>query len=52
MGEKQHELEIEVASQDIRTQGRLARDGQDNSFEQLVKGFADNVRVLVRHCSQ
>ncbi|KAL8794398.1 MAG: hypothetical protein Q9195_003097 [Heterodermia aff. obscurata] len=48
--EKEHELEIEVASQEIRKQGQLARDGQANRFEELVKGFADNVRTLVRHC--
>ena len=48
--EKEHELEIEVASQEVRNQGQLARDGRVNQFEELIKGFADNVRILVRHC--
>ena len=48
--EKEHELEIEVASQEIRRQGQLARDGQVNQFEELIKGFVDNVRILVRQC--
>lgn len=47
---KKHELEIEVASQEIRNQGQLARDGQPNQYEDLVKGFVDNVRILARHC--
>ncbi|KAG7005631.1 hypothetical protein G7Y79_00018g044380 [Physcia stellaris] len=43
---KKHELEVEVASQEIRTQGQLALDGQPNQYEELVKGFVDNVRIL------
>jgi hypothetical protein len=29
----------------------MARDKRPNSYEQLVKGFVDNVRVLIRAIS-
>ena len=48
--EKEHELEIELSSAEVRRQGLLARDGQANRYEELVRGFVDNVRVLARHC--
>lgn len=48
--EKDHELEIEVSSAEIRRQGQLARDGQENRYEEVIRGFLDNVRVLARHC--
>ena len=48
--EKDHELEIEVSSEEIRRQGNLARNGADHGYEELVRGFLDNVRVLGRHC--
>ena len=48
--DKIHELEIEVASQEIRNQGYLARRGEVNQYEDLVKGLVDNVRILARHC--
>lgn len=48
--DKEHELEIEVSSLDVRRQGQLARDGKASQYEKLVRGFADNVRILARHC--
>jgi len=47
---KEHELEIEVASQEIRRHGLLAANRQPNGYEDMVKSFADNIRILVRHC--
>ena len=47
--EKEHELEIEVSSEEVRRQGLLAMTGQDHDYDKLVKGFLDNVRVLARH---
>lgn len=49
---KEHELEVEVEGEEIRKHGLLAKDKKPNSYEQLVKGFVDNVRVLVRTLSQ
>ena len=48
--EKEHELEIEVSAEEMKRQGLLLRDNQTNQYEDLVRGFADNVRILVRHC--
>ena len=50
--EKEHELEVEVSSEEIRRQGLLAMNGQDHEYDKLVKGFLDNIRVLARHCRQ
>ncbi|KAF8253817.1 mRNA triphosphatase CET1 [Wilcoxina mikolae CBS 423.85] len=47
----EHELEVEVDGQEIRKHGLMARDKKPNSYEQLVKGFVDNVRVLIRAIS-
>ena len=47
---KEHELEVEVSSQELRHQGLLARDGKPNMYQELVKGFVDNVRLLARSC--
>ena len=47
---KEHELEIELSSQEVRRQGKLAQAGQVNEYTELVKGFLDNVRLLARHC--
>ena len=51
-GKKEHELEVEVNSEQVRKQGLLARDGVGNRYEEVVKGLIDNVRVLVRACGQ
>ncbi len=50
--EKEHELEVEVSSEEIRRQGLLAMNGQDHEYDKLVKGFLDNVRVLARYCKE
>ncbi|KAJ5389651.1 uncharacterized protein N7496_000719 [Penicillium cataractarum] len=44
-----HELEVEVSADEIRRQGLLAVAGDpSNQYEELVKGFVDNIRVLAR----
>lgn len=43
-----YELEIEVSSDTVRQQGKLTTSGGDNKYEDLVKGFVDNVRLLTR----
>ena len=48
--DKEHELEIEVSSEEIRRQGQLLMNGQPSQYEDLIRGFVDNVRILVRHC--
>ncbi|KAE8352617.1 CYTH-like domain-containing protein [Aspergillus coremiiformis] len=48
-GDFEHELEVEVSAAEIRRQGQLAIGGDPkNQYEELVKGFVDNVRVLAR----
>ncbi|PLB54611.1 mRNA triphosphatase CET1 [Aspergillus steynii IBT 23096] len=48
-GEFEHELEIECSAAEIRRQGQLAMSGDpSNQYEDLVKGFVDNIRVLAR----
>lgn len=42
------ELEVEVAADEVRRQGKLAAQGQENQYEELVKSFVDNVRILAR----
>ncbi|KAJ5225276.1 hypothetical protein N7468_006501 [Penicillium chermesinum] len=45
----QHELEVEVSAAELRRQGNLARKGDPtHQYEELVKGFVDNIRVLAR----
>ncbi|KAJ5632455.1 hypothetical protein N7490_008794 [Penicillium lividum] len=47
--EFEHELEVEVSGAEIRRQGQLAMNGDPtNQYEELVKGFVDNIRVLAR----
>lgn len=48
--DKEHELEIEVSSAEVRNQGLLAKAGEPNGYEDLIRGFVDNVRLLARHC--
>ena len=48
--EKEHELEIEVSSAEVRKQGLLAKEGHPNDYEKLIRGFVDNVRLLARQC--
>jgi len=45
----EHELEIEVSAAEVRRQGDLALAGDPkNQYEDLIKGFVDNIRVLAR----
>ncbi|WEW59223.1 hypothetical protein PRK78_004692 [Emydomyces testavorans] len=45
----EHELEIEISSAEVRRQGDLALAGDpSNQYEELIKGFVDNIRVLAR----
>ncbi|KAJ5980418.1 hypothetical protein N7481_007716 [Penicillium waksmanii] len=44
-----HELEVEISGAELKRQGQLAAAGDPkNQYEELVKGFVDNVRVLAR----
>ncbi|KAI5803864.1 CYTH-like domain-containing protein [Geopyxis carbonaria] len=43
-----YELELEVDGAALRKQGQLVQLNKPNSYEQLVKGFVDNARVLLR----
>ncbi|KAL8933534.1 MAG: hypothetical protein Q9216_006320 [Gyalolechia sp. 2 TL-2023] len=45
--EKEHELEVEISSAAVREQGQLVAQGQPNKYEELIKGFVDNVRTLM-----
>ncbi|KAI9834642.1 MAG: mRNA-capping enzyme subunit beta [Phylliscum demangeonii] len=45
---REHELEVEVSAERIREQGLLAKTGQVTQYEDLIKGFIDNVRTLAR----
>ncbi|KAJ5788483.1 hypothetical protein N7457_003473 [Penicillium paradoxum] len=47
--EFEHELEVEVSGAEVRRQGQLAMSGDlKNQYEDLVKGFVDNIRLLAR----
>lgn len=46
--EKEHELEIELSTAEVRKHGNLLKGGSANGYEDLVRGFVDNVRVLTR----
>ncbi|KAF8471781.1 CYTH-like domain-containing protein [Kalaharituber pfeilii] len=45
---KEHELEVEMSSATLKRQGTLAMARKENGFEELVRGFVNNVRTLVR----
>lgn len=48
-GDFEHELEVEISAAEVRRQGELAMEGDErNQYEDLVKGFVDNVRFLAR----
>ena len=49
--EKEHELEVEISTEQIRLELAKAKAGQENRYEQLVRGFVDNVRLLCREVS-
>lgn len=43
-----HELEVELDSDYSRRQGMLAASGQPNKYEEVVKIFLNNVRLLIK----
>ncbi|CUS09823.1 unnamed protein product [Tuber aestivum] len=45
---KEHELEVEVSGQEIIRHGNLVKESKPNAYVSLVRGFVDNVRVLIR----
>lgn len=47
-GEDTHELEVEVDTDMIRRQGKLTKQEVANGYEDVVKSFADNIRILAR----
>ncbi|KAH8700178.1 CYTH-like domain-containing protein [Talaromyces proteolyticus] len=48
-GVAEHELEVEISAAEVRRQGNLAMNRSEaNQYEDLIKGFVDNVRVLAR----
>lgn len=48
-GSKTHELEVELLDIDeLKKHGNAASLGQSNNFENIVRIFVDNVRILVR----
>lgn len=46
--DKEHELEVEISTEQIRLELAKAKAGQHNRYEPLVRGFVDNVRILTR----
>jgi polynucleotide 5'-triphosphatase len=49
-GEKLHELELEIDTNLLAEQARLAIEGQPNDYEELVGIFLNYVKVLNRAC--
>ena len=49
-GGKEHELEVELQADMLREEGVKTRDSRPSLFVDVVRGFVDNVRLLVRHC--
>lgn len=46
--DKEHELEIELASGIVLDQGSKAMNGGAHRYSELIEGLVDNVRVLAR----
>lgn len=46
--QKEHELEVEISTAELRKHGILLKDGQPNEFQKLVEGFVNNIRILAR----
>ena len=46
--QKEHELEIEISAEEVRRQGGLLQRGEANQYMDLISGFIDNVRTMVR----
>ena len=46
---REHELEVEISTEQIRLElGKLKAGNVPSRYEDLVKGFLDNVRILCR----
>ncbi|KIW94527.1 uncharacterized protein Z519_04503 [Cladophialophora bantiana CBS 173.52] len=45
---KEHELEVEISTDQIRIELANLKAGESNRYEKLVGGFVDNVRILCR----
>lgn len=43
---------MEVDGHKIREHGLLLQKNQNNSYEMIVRGFVDNVRLLLRQSPQ
>ncbi|KAL9102808.1 MAG: hypothetical protein Q9163_002086 [Psora crenata] len=48
LSDREHELEVEVSSEEVRRQATLLQRGEINQFAVLIAGFVDNVRMLAR----
>ncbi|VUC37637.1 unnamed protein product [Clonostachys rosea] len=46
--EKEHELEIEISPDVLLDQGQRAMNNAPHRYQELVKGFLNNVRILAR----
>ena len=46
--EKEHELEVEISTEQIRIQLANMQAQRPSRYEDLVRGFVDNVRILCR----
>jgi len=49
--EREHELEVEISTEQIRIQLANMREQRPSRYEDLVRGFLDNVRILCRKAS-
>lgn len=45
---KQHELEVEISAEQIRKELDNLKNLRRDRYEELVRGFVDNVRILCR----
>ncbi|KAL8806646.1 MAG: hypothetical protein Q9182_001174 [Xanthomendoza sp. 2 TL-2023] len=50
--EKEHELEIELSTAAVREQIHRVLSHQPDAYEDLIKGYVDNIRTVVRHCKE
>ena len=48
VGRKEHELEVEISTEQIRLEIAKLRNREPSGYEDLVRGFLDNVRILAR----
>lgn len=48
---KEHELEVEIATESIRAELVKLRNGEPSQYEEMIRGLVDNVRLLSRKAS-